>query len=116
MGRGIDPYSLRLFLAAAREGSIARAASTEHIAASALSRRIADLEHAFGVPLFVRSSHGIALTEAGKVVLARGGKLIASNGSEWCHKTPGHGREAVAHKGARMSEQLGIARGACEGM
>jgi hypothetical protein len=48
--------------------------------------------------------------------LARVGKLIASNGSEWCHKTPGHGREAVAHKGARMSEQLGIARGACEGM
>lgn len=75
MGRSIDPYSLRLFLAAAKEGSFARAASTEHIAASALSRRIADLEHAFGVPLFVRSSHGIALTEAGKVVLARGTKL-----------------------------------------
>ena len=75
MGRGIDPYSLRLFLAAAREGSIARASATEHIAASALSRRIADLEHAFGVPLFVRSPHGIALTEAGKVALARGTKL-----------------------------------------
>jgi len=75
MGRSIDPYSLRLFVAAAREGSIARAAATEHIAASALSRRIADLERAFGVPLFVRSPHGIALTEAGKVALARGTKL-----------------------------------------
>jgi len=75
MPRGIDPYSLRLFLAAAREGSIARASATEHIAASALSRRIADLEHAFGVPLFVRSPHGIALTEAGKVALARGTRL-----------------------------------------
>ncbi|HZP88084.1 MAG TPA: LysR family transcriptional regulator [Burkholderiales bacterium] len=75
MARGIDPYSLRLFLAAAREGSIARAAATEHIAASALSRRIADLERAFGVPLFVRSPHGIALTEAGKVAMARGTKL-----------------------------------------
>ena len=48
--------------------------------------------------------------------LARGGKLMPSNGSEWCRKTTGHDREAVAHKGARMSEQLGIARGACEGM
>ena len=75
MARGIDPYSLRLFLAAAREGSIARASATEHIAASALSRRIADLERAFGVPLLVRSPHGIALTEAGKVALARGTKL-----------------------------------------
>lgn len=75
MGRSIDPYSLRLFVAAAREGSIARAAATEHIAASALSRRIADLERAFGVPLLVRSPHGIALTEAGKVALARGTKL-----------------------------------------
>lgn len=75
MARGIDPYSLRLFLAAAREGSIARASATEHIAASALSRRIADLERAFGVPLLVRSPHGITLTEAGKVALARGTRL-----------------------------------------
>ena len=46
MAARIDPYSLRLFVAAAREGSIARAAAKEHIAASALSRRIADLENA----------------------------------------------------------------------
>lgn len=75
MARGIDPYSLRLFLAAARAGSIARAAASEHIAASALSRRLADLERAFGVPLFIRSAHGIALTGAGKLALARGTRL-----------------------------------------
>lgn len=75
MTRRIDPYSLRLFVAAAMTGSIARAAATEHIAASALSRRIGDLERAFGVPLFIRSPRGIVLTEAGKVALARGTKL-----------------------------------------
>lgn len=75
MSRGIDPYSLRLFVAAAGTGSIARTAATEHIAASALSRRIAELERAFGVPLFVRSPRGIALTEAGKIALARGTRL-----------------------------------------
>ena len=75
MARSIDPYSLRLFVAAAKTGSIARTAAIEHIAASALSRRIADLERAFGVPLFVRSPRGIALTEAGKIALARGAKL-----------------------------------------
>ncbi|WP_249931370.1 LysR family transcriptional regulator, partial [Ramlibacter sp. 2FC] len=68
----VDPYSLRLFVSTAREGSIARAAQREHIAASALSRRIADLEHAFGSPLFVRSPRGIELTEAGQLVLQRG--------------------------------------------
>ena len=73
--RRIDPYSLRLFLAAASEGSIARAAEKEHIAASALSRRIADLEQAFGVALLIRSPHGIALTEAGQVAFARAERI-----------------------------------------
>ena len=71
MPRRVDPYSLQLFISAAAEGSIARAAAKEHIAPSALSRRIADLEHAFGVALFVRSAHGIELTEAGRVACER---------------------------------------------
>jgi DNA-binding transcriptional LysR family regulator len=71
MLRRLDPYSLQLFVTAADEGSIARAAAKEHIAPSALSRRIADLEHAFGLPLFVRSAHGIALTDAGRVAYER---------------------------------------------
>ncbi|WP_418120663.1 LysR substrate-binding domain-containing protein [Variovorax sp. 350MFTsu5.1] len=75
MSRRIDAYSLRLFVSAARAGSIVRGAEQEHIAASALSRRIADLEHAFGTPLFVRSPRGIELTEAGRVVMARGERI-----------------------------------------
>jgi DNA-binding transcriptional LysR family regulator len=71
----LDPYSLRLFVAAAEEGSIARAAEREHIAASALSRRIADLEHALGVALLVRSARGIQLTEAGHHVFERGMRI-----------------------------------------
>lgn len=75
MARRVDPYSLRLFVSAARAGSIVRAAEQEHIAPSALSRRLADLEHAFGTPLLIRSPRGIALTDAGRMVLARGEKL-----------------------------------------
>jgi DNA-binding transcriptional LysR family regulator len=71
----LDVYSLRLFVTAARAGSIARAAEREHIAASALSRRIADLEHALGVPLLVRSARGIELTEAGRCVFERGARI-----------------------------------------
>jgi DNA-binding transcriptional LysR family regulator len=77
LSRRVDPYSLRLFLTAAREGSLARAAEKEHIATSALSRRIADLEQVLGAPLLVRSPRGIALTEAGQIVLARGTELEA---------------------------------------
>ena len=75
MTRRIDAYSLRLFVTTARAGSIVRGAALEHIAPSALSRRIADLEHAFGTALFVRSPRGIALTDAGRLVLARGQRI-----------------------------------------
>jgi DNA-binding transcriptional LysR family regulator len=75
LSRRVDPYSLRLFLAVAREGSLARAAEKEHIATSALSRRIADLEQVLGAPLLIRSPRGIALTEAGRIALERGTHL-----------------------------------------
>lgn len=75
MARLIDPYTLRLFVSVAREGSIARAAEAEHIAASALSRRIAELERQLRTPLVVRSAHGVALTEAGRVVLDRSARI-----------------------------------------
>lgn len=67
----LDPFSLQLFIAVAREGSLSRAAAKEHIATSALSRRMADLEHALGAALLVRSPHGVELTEAGHLVLTK---------------------------------------------
>ncbi|MDB5827854.1 MAG: transcriptional regulator, LysR family [Variovorax sp.] len=75
MTRRIDSYNVRLFVSAARAGSIVRAAELENIAPSALSRRLADLEHAFDTPLLVRSPRGIALTDAGRLVLARGERI-----------------------------------------
>ncbi|MDR5782512.1 LysR family transcriptional regulator [Caballeronia sp. LZ065] len=62
----IDPYSLELFISVVEEGSIARAASRAHIAPSALSRRIADLESAIGAALLIRSPAGVQMTEAGQ--------------------------------------------------
>ncbi|VTU36591.1 HTH-type transcriptional activator CmpR [Variovorax sp. PBL-H6] len=75
MTRRIDSYSVRLFVSAARAGSIVRAAQLEHIAPSALSRRLADLEHAFDTPLLVRSPRGVTLTDAGRLVLAKGERI-----------------------------------------
>ena len=55
----LDPISLRLFVAVMEENAIARAAAREHIAASAASRRLAELEDTLQVELFTRSNRGI---------------------------------------------------------
>ncbi|MFD0667618.1 LysR substrate-binding domain-containing protein [Ramlibacter sp. MAHUQ-53] len=67
--RRIDLTSLQLFVAASECGSIGRAAEHEYIAASAASKRIADLEQALGTPLFYRRARGVELTPAGQSML-----------------------------------------------
>ncbi|HTF75028.1 MAG TPA: LysR family transcriptional regulator [Bradyrhizobium sp.] len=60
--RRIDLTTLRLFIAVCEEKNLTRAASREGIAASAVSKRMADFELAFGVTLFERLSKGMVLT------------------------------------------------------
>ena len=67
--RRLDLTSLQLFMAASETGSIGRAAQQEFIAASAASKRIADLEQAVGTPLFYRRARGVELTPAGQTLL-----------------------------------------------
>lgn len=64
-----DLLSLKLFVAVCEEQSIAKAADREHIAASAVSKRISDLEIRLNTPLFHRSSKGLELTSAGQALL-----------------------------------------------
>nr|WP_314363938.1 LysR family transcriptional regulator [uncultured Achromobacter sp.] len=61
---------LRYFLEVARSGSIAGAAASQHVAASAVSRQIAKLEDALGVALFERQARGMELSEAGRQLAA----------------------------------------------
>ncbi|WCM90065.1 LysR family transcriptional regulator [Acidovorax sp. NCPPB 3576] len=70
----LDPISLRLFVAVMEENAIARAAAREHIAPSAASRRLAELEGTLQVELFSRSNRGTAPTDAAYALLnmARG--------------------------------------------
>ncbi|MFN7092067.1 MAG: LysR family transcriptional regulator, partial [Allorhizobium sp.] len=62
-----DPLTARLVVAVSQHGSIGRASEHENIAASAVSRRISDLENRLGVALFDRSLQGAQLTPAGEV-------------------------------------------------
>ena len=70
----IDPVSLKLFVSIVEEGTIAAAAEREHIAASAVSKRISELEEAFHTQLLRRTNKGVVPTEAGITLLglARG--------------------------------------------
>jgi DNA-binding transcriptional LysR family regulator len=58
--------SLRYFHEVARLGSIRRAADLLHVAPSAVSRQIAQLESDLDAVLFFRSKAGVALTNAGE--------------------------------------------------
>ncbi|THU04042.1 LysR family transcriptional regulator [Lampropedia puyangensis] len=66
----IDPISLRLFVAAMEEKTIAGAAQRQFIAASAASRRLAELEQHLQVSLFARSNKGMTPTPAAYALLS----------------------------------------------
>lgn len=72
----LDPKSLRSFVSAVRYGSIADAAASEHLAPSALSRRISELENRVGTPLLVRSNKGVAATSAGRALVDLAHRLL----------------------------------------
>lgn len=65
----LDPVSLKLFVAVMEEGTIADAAIREHIAASAVSKRISELEQILHTELFVRSNKGTVATAAAFALL-----------------------------------------------
>jgi DNA-binding transcriptional LysR family regulator len=70
----LDPVSLKLFVAIVEEGTIAEAAAREHMATSAVSKRVSELEGQLDVALLRRSNRGIEPTAAGYALagMARG--------------------------------------------
>ena len=65
------------FRAVAEELSFSRAAAKLGYVQSSVSAQVSALEQEFGVPLFDRLGRRIALTEAGEVMFAYSGKLLA---------------------------------------
>jgi DNA-binding transcriptional LysR family regulator len=70
-GRDFDWDHLRYFLAVARAGRLTAAAVALRQDHSTVSRRLAALEAAIGVPLFDRSLQGYRLTSAGERLLPK---------------------------------------------
>jgi DNA-binding transcriptional LysR family regulator len=70
-----DLLTLKLFVSVYEEMSIAKAAEREHIAPSALSKRLSDLEASIGTLLFHRLRNGLDATPAADALL-RHARLI----------------------------------------
>ena len=71
-----DLLTLRLFIAIVEEQSIARAADRENIVASAVSKRISDLERDLKVSLIRRHNRGIEVTPAGHALLRHARSIL----------------------------------------
>lgn len=87
-----DLFSLQLFLAVCEEESIAKAADRENIAASAVSKRISDLEGRLKAQLFTRSAKGLAPTAAAHALIHHARVLMRDIGqmeAELAHHASG---------------------------
>lgn len=71
-----DLTTLKLFVGAIDDGSIARAAEREHMVASAASKRLGDLESGLGVTLLIRQHAGVVPTAAGEALARHAREVI----------------------------------------
>lgn len=75
----IDPRfaeHLTVFVDVVRGGSFSNAARRRGFTPSAIARQIDALEHSVGVPLFVRSTRALAMTDAGERLFERAQRLL----------------------------------------
>ena len=96
---------LRAFEAAARLGSLERAAELLNISASAVSKRVSTLEELLGTPLLMRNAKPLALTAAGKEYLREVRPAL-----ELLAAVPQHRRAAQGRQRLRISAPPTFAR------
>ena len=98
---------LRYFAAVAAHGSFSRAANNLHLTQPALSRQVKDLEDELGVPLLVRGTNAITLTEAGELFYEEARDLLA-RADQAVQRVRGEARHEVLRVGYGPSLTSGI--------
>jgi len=101
----------------AERGSFSAAAQALQYTQPAISRQVALLERAAGMPLVVRSRRGVYLTEAGRLVVEHGdaiGARTAAPGGPWwwplvryvAASRAGPGQGLVTRRRSRVARQF----------
>src|SRR3712207_9536318 len=104
MGHLMELRQVQTFQVVAEELSFSRAAAKLGYVQSSVSAQVSALERELGVPLFDRLGRRISLTDAGEVMFAHSGKLLAL-----AERT----REAVAGAGGGAGGGGGADTGGC---
>jgi DNA-binding transcriptional LysR family regulator len=73
----MDITKIKYFSVVAETGSVRKAADLLQLSPPALSRAIKQLEEELGVELFVPSGRGIAITDQGRLLQRRAGRLLS---------------------------------------
>jgi DNA-binding transcriptional LysR family regulator len=76
----ISVRRLNHIVALAEEGSFARAAERVHLSQPALSRSVQAIEEELGLRLFDRATRGVAVTQAGKLIIERARRVLFEAG------------------------------------
>lgn len=98
---------LRYFAAVAAHGSFSRAAKNLHLTQPALSRQVKDLEDELGVPLLVRGTNAVTLTEAGEIFYEEARDLLA-RADQAVQRVRGEARHEILRVGYGPSLTAGI--------
>jgi DNA-binding transcriptional LysR family regulator len=72
IGRRLKLHDLHILLTVAEMGSMGKAAARLAVSQPSVSKAIADIEHAIGVPLLVRMPQGVQTTPYGRALIRRG--------------------------------------------
>ena len=73
----INLHQLKIFHTVARSGSFSRAAAELKISQPSVSIQVGDLERQFGVELFEQAGKAVRMTEAGRILDAYAGRILA---------------------------------------
>ncbi|MFT5358069.1 MAG: LysR family transcriptional activator of nhaA [Polyangiales bacterium] len=93
-------HHLRYFWRVATDGNLTRTARRLHVAQSALSAQIRQLEVHFGQPLFDRDGRRLVLTEAGTIALAYAERIFGEGAELVSTLERGRGADQVLRVGA----------------
>ena len=90
----MDGRGLRYFVEVVRQGGFTRASEVLNVTQPAISKMIRQLEDQLGVPLLIRGSKGIRLTDAGHIAYQHGLAILEQVEADFVEAVTADGGDA----------------------